>query len=76
MTTKLSRLLREAAVWLPRNSAYTMMDDKLPAMLLAEADRLDAGPVGVVIKHGSMESRMESAIRSGWLAACGGEEKG
>ena len=72
MTTKLSRLLREAAEDMGERFA-TPYRSQLRKWLLAEADRLDA--------HAPKSSdaymdEWHDGFGSGWLAACGGEEKG
>ena len=65
--TKLSELIREAAWRIPPNCAGA---EFTAAKLLAEADRLDAGP-----SEWPKSSGLHS-WRQGWLAACGGEVDG
>lgn len=69
--TKLSRLLREAA-GSHRDFCIDQACD-LNVRLLAEADRLDAGP-----QHHAMTNTLSptvQAFNAGWLAACGGESE-
>ena len=66
MTTKLSGLLREVV---EEGDLFTELADRV----LAEAERLDAG--GVVPLPNCYDTP-EAIYDAGWLAACGGEEKG
>ena len=65
--TKLSDLLREAAaeMWSHHDG------DATGNRLLAEAERLDAGPLDDPTDNDSAKAQL--AYVEGWLAACGGE---
>ena len=66
--TKLSKLMREAAKRVYRADPT----DEMMKFLIAEAERLDAGPK----PHWEGDEDGQRRYRHGWLAACGGGVKG
>ena len=73
MTTKLSRLLREAETKIGEaRAAGDVPAMKIQERLLAEAERLDAGGVMPLPNYYDAPGAIYDA---GWLAACGGESE-